>query len=157
MKWHELSEQPCSVARSLAVVGDRWTLMIVRDLFLGSTQFEQLRRSLKISRTVLTDRLSLLESEGVVTKRPYQEKPTRYRYLLTPKGTDLYPIIMTLVNWGDKYYSGESGPPVLYRHRNCGHDFTPVLTCSECNEELNALDTEVHFAEHAKRPRAKSA
>ena len=98
MKWHELSEQHCSVARSLAVVGDRWTLMIVRDLFLGATQFEQLRRSLKISRTVLTDRLNLLETEGVVTRRPYQEKPTRYRYLLTTKGMDLYPIIMTLVS-----------------------------------------------------------
>ena len=157
MKWHELSEQPCSVARSLAVVGDRWTLLVVRDLFLGSTRFEQLRRSLKISRTVLTDRLSLLEREGVVTKRPYQEKPTRYRYLLTPKGTDLYPIIMTLVHWGDKYYAGENGPPVLYRHRNCGEDFTPVLSCSGCHGALSALDTEVHFTEHVGQARAKSA
>ena len=157
MKWHELSEQHCSVARSLAVVGDRWTLMIVRDLFLGATQFEQLRRSLKISRTVLTDRLNLLETEGVVTKRPYQEKPTRYRYLLTTKGMDLYPIIMTLVSWGDKHYAGEEGPPVLYEHRTCGHDFKPVLTCSECRDDLAPLDTRVHFAEFAKQREAKSA
>jgi len=157
MKWHELSEQHCSVARSLAVVGDRWTLMIVRDLFLGATQFEQLRSSLKISRTVLTARLNLLESEGVVTKRPYQEKPTRYRYLLTTKGLDLYPIIMTLVSWGDKYYAGDAGPPVRYEHRSCGHDFRPVLTCSECRENLNPLDTRVHFAEVAPQREAGSA
>ena len=157
MKWQELSAQPCSVARSLAVVGDRWTLMIVRDLFLGATRFEQLRKSLKISRTVLTDRLNLLESEGVVTRRAYQEKPTRYRYLLTAKGMDLYPIIMTLVHWGDKYYAGEEGPPVLYQHRTCGHDFTPVLTCSECREELAPLDTKVHFADYARGADAKSA
>lgn len=157
MKWHELSEQHCSVARSLAVVGDRWTLMIVRDLFLGATQFEQLRRGLKISRTVLTDRLNLLESEGVVTRRPYQDKPTRYRYLLTTKGMDLYPIIMTLVNWGDKYYAGEEGPPVLYEHRTCGHDFKPVLTCSECRGELTTLDTRVRFAGFAQRGNAESA
>ncbi len=157
MKWHELSEQPCSVARSLAVVGDRWTLMIVRDLFLGATRFEQLRRSLKISRTVLTDRLNLLEAEGVVKKRPYQEKPTRYRYLLTPKGMDLYPVIMTLVHWGDKHYAGENGPPVLYQHRTCGHDFTPVLTCSECNGELTTLDTRVHFADFARHGKAETA
>ncbi|NND69306.1 MAG: helix-turn-helix transcriptional regulator [Halioglobus sp.] len=157
MKWQELSEQHCSVARSLAVVGDRWTLMIVRDLFLGAQQFEQLRRSLKISRTVLTDRLNLLEAEGVVRKRPYQEKPTRYRYLLTTKGMDLYPIIMTLVSWGDKYYAGEEGPPVLYQHRSCGHDFKPVLTCSECREDLNPLDTRVHFAEFARHRETGSA
>lgn len=139
------------MARSLAVVGDRWTLLVVRDLFLGATRFEQIRDSLQISRTVLAERLNLLEAEGVVSKRPYQEKPTRYRYLLTAKGMDLYPVIMTLVHWGDKYYAGDNPPPFTYTHRTCGHDFRPVLTCSECREPLSTLDTRMRHTATGER------
>ena len=88
MKWQELSEQQCSVARTLAVIGDRWTLMILRDLFLGVKRFESFRDSLGISRTILTDRLNLLEAEGVVRKLPYQDRPVRHGYHLTQKGIE---------------------------------------------------------------------
>ena len=146
MKWQELADQHCSVARSLAVVGDRWTLMIVRDLFLGASRFDTLQRQLGISRTILTDRLGLLEKEGVVRKLAYQDKPVRYKYLLTEKGLDLYPVIIGLMHWGDKHYAGEAGPPIIHHHVNCDHDFEPVVSCSECGEALNPLDTRVRFA-----------
>lgn len=142
MKWHELAEQKCSVARTLAVIGDRWTLMVLRDLFLGANRFESFRESLGISRTILTERLNLLESEGVVQKQAYQDKPLRYEYHLTKKGIDLYPVIITIVGWGDKYYAGGKGPPLVQRHKTCGHDFHGVLHCSECGEALNPFDTE---------------
>ncbi len=147
MKWHELAEQNCSVARTLAVIGDRWTLMVVRDLFLGVTRFESFRDSLGISRTTLTERLNLLESEGVIQKQAYQEKPVRHEYRVTKKGVDLYPVIMTLVGWGDKYYAGDKGPPIVQHHRSCGHDFRGVLHCSECGEELSPFETELRVGD----------
>jgi DNA-binding HxlR family transcriptional regulator len=143
MKWQDLSDQDCSVARTLAVIGDRWTLMILRDLFLGATRFEDFQRSLGISRTILSERLQLLESEGVVRKMAYQEKPTRYKYRLTSKGVDLHGVMLTIVGWGDKYYAGDAGPPVVYRHSRCDHLFTPVLTCSDCGEEVTPFETRV--------------
>lgn len=141
MKWHELSEQHCSVARSLAVVGDRWTLLILRDLFLGARRFETIRDSLGLSRTILAERLSLLEAEGVLRRKPYQEKPLRHEYHLTGKGIDLYPVIMFLLRWGDRYYAGDQGPPVVQHHLACGHDFTPELHCSECGEPVSPFET----------------
>jgi DNA-binding HxlR family transcriptional regulator len=157
MKWHELSEQHCSVARSLAVIGDRWTLLILRDLFLGATRFEAIRESLGISRTILTERLNLLETEGVVSKRPYQERPVRHEYHLTSKGIDLYPVLMFLVSWGDKYYAGENGPPIVQHHLACGHDFKPELHCSECGEHVSPFETSPRageaFPELAQAPR----
>ncbi len=141
MKWDELADQQCSMARSLAVIGDRWTLLILSDLFLGAKRFEAIRERLEISRTILTDRLNLLEQEGVLRKQVYQERPTRYEYKLTSKGVELYPVIMTIVHWGDKYYAGDGGPPILHTHAKCGKDFVPVLTCSECDEPLNPRET----------------
>ncbi len=143
MKWHELAEQECSVARSLAVVGDRWTLMILRDLFLGATRFEDFQTSLGISRTILSARLQLLEKEGVVRRIPYQEKPTRYKYRLTAKGVELHGVMIMLVAWGDKYYAGDNGPPVVHHHTRCDHAFTPKLACSKCGEEVTPFETEV--------------
>jgi DNA-binding HxlR family transcriptional regulator len=148
MKWQELAEQQCSVARTLAVIGDRWTLMILRDLFLGVKRFESFRDSLGISRTILTDRLNLLEAEGVVRKLPYQDRPVRHGYHLTQKGIDLYPVLMTIVAWGDKYYTDDKGPPVVQHHKTCGHDFHGVLHCSECGGELSPFDTEPRVGEN---------
>ena len=142
MKWHELAEQQCSVARSLAVIGDRWTLLILRDLFLGLRRFESFRQSLGISRTILTERLNLLEAEGVVRKKAYQDKPLRHEYHLTAKGVDLYPILMTILAWGDKHYAGENGPPVVQHHKTCGQDFHARLHCSECGEPVSPFETE---------------
>lgn len=141
MKWDELPQQQCSVARSLAVVGDRWTLLILSDSFLGVRRFEEFRERLGLSRTILTDRLNSLEFEGVLKKIPYQEKPTRYEYRLTQKGLDLYPLMISLVHWGDTHYPDKAGPPIVHTHKKCGHDFTPSLVCSECSETIDPRET----------------
>ncbi|HUO91615.1 MAG TPA: helix-turn-helix domain-containing protein [Rhizomicrobium sp.] len=138
MRWDSLDRENCSLARALAVVGDRWTLLVLRESFMGIRRFDDFEKRLKIARRVLSERLTMLVDEGVLRKVPYQEKPTRYEYRLTDKGFALYPTIITLVHWGDRFYADSAGPPVLHTHRTCGHDFRAVVTCSECGEALDA-------------------
>lgn len=138
MKWDEISQQQCSVARSSAVLGDRWAILIVSDLFLGVRRFDDFYQRLGLSRTTLTNRLKLLEEHEVVQRRVYQEQPLRHEYRLTAKGRDLFPVISALVSWGDKYYFSDSTPPILRRHIPCGHDIEPVLTCPRCHEAVDA-------------------
>jgi DNA-binding HxlR family transcriptional regulator len=140
MRWNDLANEDCSLARTLAAIGDRWTLLILRDAFLRVRRFEDFEKSLKIARRVLSERLALLVQEGILQKVPYQDRPIRYEYRLTDKGLDLYPAILSLVHWGDKHYAGQEGPPILHTHLKCGHDFRSVLTCSECGEALAARD-----------------
>jgi DNA-binding HxlR family transcriptional regulator len=142
MKWEDLASEHCSVARSVAVIGDRWTLMILRDCFLGIRRFEAFQERLGISRTIISDRLKLLTEEGVLRRVPYQDNPKRFEYRLTDKGMDLHPVVMAIVHWGDRHYAGEAGPPLLHRHKGCGCDFHPVQTCSECGETVAARDVE---------------
>ena len=142
MKWEDLADQPCSIARSVAVIGDRWTLMILRDAFLGVRRFEAFQTRLGISRTIITERLKLLVDEGVLAKVPYQDRPVRHEYRLTQKGMDLYPVVMAIVNWGDRHYAGEAGAPLLHHHKACGCDFHPVMTCSECHAPVGAREVE---------------
>lgn len=142
MKWEDLADQPCSIARSVSVIGDRWTLMILRDAFLGVRRFEAFQTRLGISRTIITERLKLLVNEGVLAKVPYQERPVRHEYRLTEKGLDLYPVVMAIVHWGDRHYAGQAGAPLLHRHKTCGCDFAPVMTCSECHAPVGAREVE---------------
>jgi DNA-binding HxlR family transcriptional regulator len=143
MKWSELAEERCSVARSVAVLGDRWTLMLLRDCFLGIRRFEDFERRLQISRSIVADRLKRLVAEGVLRKERYQDRPVREEYRLTDKGLALHPVIMAIVHWGDAFYAGAEGPPLLHRHKACGCDFAPVMTCSACGEPVAARDVEV--------------
>ena len=138
MKWNEVSQTQCSVARSSAVLGDRWTLLILSEVFLGVRKFEDFQRRLTISRTTLASRLKLLEGHKVLERRQYQQNPVRYEYRLTDKGRDLFPVITTILNWGDKYYADQAGPPILRTHLACGHDIAPVLTCPACGEPVDA-------------------
>ncbi len=107
--------QNCSIARTLAIVGERWTLLIVRDAYLGRRRFEQFHESLGVSRNVLTERLTRLVDEGILERVPYQEHPTRYEYLLTQKGRDLRVALTALRQWGDTYVSEK--PPTLLRSK----------------------------------------
>lgn len=143
MKWSELADERCSVARSVAVIGDRWTLMVLRDCFLGVRRFEAFEKRLGISRSIVADRLKRLVAEGVLRREAYQQRPVRYEYRLTDKGLALHPVIMAIVHWGDVHYAGDAGPPLIHRHKPCGRDFAPVLTCSACGEPLVARDVEV--------------
>jgi DNA-binding HxlR family transcriptional regulator len=143
MQWNELAKENCSLARSLAVVGDRWTLLVLREAFLRTRRFDEFEEKLGIARRVLSERLALLVDEGILEKTPYQDKPPRYEYRLTEKGLDLYPVIISLVHWGDRHYAGKKGAPMLHTHKSCGHDFKSVVTCSECGEALKARDVAV--------------
>jgi DNA-binding HxlR family transcriptional regulator len=143
MRWDELKREKCSIARTISVIGDRWTLLILRDCFLRVRRFEEFERRLGITRHVLADRLRKLVAAGVLERRLYQARPRRYEYRLTPKGRELHPVLLTIAHWGDRYMAGAKGPPVLYEHRACGHDFAPVLTCSACAERLDARDVRV--------------
>ena len=140
MKWNELASEQCSLARSLAVLGDRWTLLILRDAFLRVRRFDEFQERLGIARRVLAERLLILVEQGVFTKVAYQERPMRYEYRLTKKGLGLYPVILSLVHWGDEHYAGRQGPPVHHRHKSCGHRFRSVLCCSECGKAVGAKD-----------------
>lgn len=132
------------MARALSVVGDRWTLLVLREAFLRVRRFDEFQARLGIARRVLTERLVHLVEAGVLQKVPYQDAPVRYEYRLTEKGLGLYPVVISLVHWGDEHYAGTKGPPLLHRHKACGHDFHSVLTCSECGEPIVARDVEPH-------------
>jgi DNA-binding HxlR family transcriptional regulator len=138
MKWDDLEAQPCSVARTLAVLGDRWTLMIVRDAFLGVRRFDDFQARLGLSRTLLSDRLKALVESGVIERHAYQARPERFEYRLTEAGIDLYPIMLGLADWGNRHLADARGAPLLHRHKTCDHDFRPVATCSHCHEPLHA-------------------
>jgi DNA-binding HxlR family transcriptional regulator len=161
MRWESLDREHCSLARALAVLGDRWTLLVLRESFMGVRRFEDFEKGLKIARRVLSERLRLLVSEEVLRKIPYQERPTRYEYRLTEKGHALYPVILSLVHWGDRFYAGDAGPPILHTHLACGHDFRSVLTCSECGETLDARAVSLRAGpgalKTARRSRSKTA
>lgn len=131
----------CSIARALDVVGQRWTALVLRDLFAGMTRFEDLRRDLGIASNVLAARLEDLERHAIVERRQYQSAPPRFEYVLTDKGRDFYPVLVTLVAWGDKWAAGTDGPPALLVHTDCGHVTTAKTVCAECGGELEASST----------------
>ncbi|MDJ0847808.1 MAG: helix-turn-helix domain-containing protein [Myxococcota bacterium] len=134
MRWSELGDEQCAVARFLAVLGDRWALLILSDSFLGVRRFETFMERLGIPRTTLTRRLETLCEHGVLERVAYQERPERHEYRLTAKGLDLYPVMMAMTQWGNRYYADEGGPPILFEHARCGADFVPEVACSECGE-----------------------
>ncbi len=136
MRWDDIDKQVCSVARALSVVGERWTLLIMRDAFLGTRRFEQFQHNLGITRHRLSERLGKLVEHGVLVKVPYHDRPVRYEYRLTRKGLGLYPVLMSLARWGDEWMDRGEGVPLEYEHLPCGKTTRPVLTCSECGEML---------------------
>jgi DNA-binding HxlR family transcriptional regulator len=131
--------QNCSIARALELVGERWTLLLIRDAFLGVRRFEDFHRSLGVSRNVLSQRLQGLCEEGILEKRLYQEGPERYEYRLTEKGIGLWPVTVALLKWGDRHYA-EHGPPRVIEHKGCGGEISERLTCQRCGTELTAYD-----------------
>ena len=134
--------QLCSIARTLEVIGDRWTLLVIRDAFLGLHRFEDFQKSLGVARNVLTDRLNRLVDEGILRRRRYQERPERFEYRLTRKGVDLWPMIMTTLKWGDRYVAPE-GKSRLILHKDCGGEIDERLHCSRCGAELGPTDVYV--------------
>lgn len=128
----------CSVAGALEIVGEWWTFLVLRDAFLGVRRFEDFQRRLGIARNVLTARLQTLVSHGILERRRYQERPERYEYRLTDKGLELHPILVSLMQWGDKW-AGEA-PPMDLVHKGCGHPSKPLMVCDHCGAAVHARD-----------------
>lgn len=128
--------QVCSIARTLEVIGERWTLLVIRDVFLGTHRFEELVQSLGVARNVLSDRLHRLVEHGLLEQTPYQDRPQRLEYHLTAKGRELLVVIMGLMHWGDRHLAGDRGPPRLTEHRHCGGAVIERLACASCGKPL---------------------
>ena len=142
MERKSFADMHCSVAQCLEVVGEWWSLLIVRDVFLGVTRFDQFQERLGISRNVLNQRLNRLVEADVLQKVPYSDHPPRYDYRLTAKGRDLWPVLTAMRQWGDKH-AAPDGPPLHLVHKACGKVSHAVLTCSSCGERLTARDVRV--------------
>jgi DNA-binding HxlR family transcriptional regulator len=131
-------DQNCSIARTLEVVGERWSMLVVRDAFLGVRRFDDFQRSLGVSRNVLAARLSRLVELGVLHKERYSERPERYEYRLTERGRDLFPVMLALVDWGDRHAPTEAGAPKVFTHRGCGGRVDPRhMRCEQCGADID--------------------
>jgi DNA-binding HxlR family transcriptional regulator len=136
-------EVNCSIAQALEQIGDWWTLLIIRDSLIGVHRFEELQARLGISRNILASRLDTLVGHGILERQPYQERPLRHAYVLTEKGRALWPVLLTIQQWGDRWVTGEGNEPVLMVHDACGHRSSASLTCTVCGERLRGR--ELHF------------
>jgi DNA-binding HxlR family transcriptional regulator len=141
MQVTSLADWNCSIAKTLDVVGEWWTLLILRDAFRGTRRFDDFQASLGLARSVLTARLRKLTEHGVLERRAYSARPPRYEYFLTEKGLALFPVIVALIGWGDAWASGPDGPPVVFVHDTCCNVTQPMLTCPHCHGEVSAANT----------------
>jgi DNA-binding HxlR family transcriptional regulator len=137
---HDYPGQVCSIANALEVVGERWTLLIVRDVMAGNRRFDELQKGLGVARNVLANRLGRLVDEDILERRAYQSNPVRYEYFLTEKGLDLWPALVALLSWGDRHSPYPGGPPMLIVHKECGGAVNDRGVCESCGETLNARD-----------------
>ena len=143
MQRTQFSAMACSIARTLDVIGEPWSPLILRDVYVGISRFEQLQQDLGISRKVLTERLKWLVENGVLERREYSSRPPRHEYVLTVKGAELCDLLLVMVRWGDRWTAGEAGPPVLYRHHACGEISHVELHCSVCDKPMRATDIDI--------------
>ncbi|HUC35999.1 MAG TPA: helix-turn-helix domain-containing protein [Acidimicrobiales bacterium] len=139
MERKSFADMHCSVAQCLEVVGEWWSMLILRDVFLGVTRFDDFQERLGISRNILNQRLGHLVEAGVLERVPYSDHPPRYDYRLTDKGRDLWPVLTTMRQWGDRY-AAPDGPPVRVTHKSCGQTADAVMVCASCGEPLAARD-----------------
>lgn len=140
MRWSEIGDVTCSVARALSIVGDRWSLLVLRDAFLGIRRFDAFQQNLGTTRHRLADRLKKLVAHGILERVRYQQRPPRFEYRLTEKGRDLYPVVVSLTRWGDRWMAGKAGAPIELVHKSCGRTAMPTLACPECGEAVAARD-----------------
>lgn len=141
MRRTRFDDWDCSIARTVDILGDWWTPMVLRSAFLGARRFEQFQEALGIPRNVLTARLGRLVDEGILERRPYQDRPVRHEYRLTEKGVGLYPVIVTMMEWGNQWLDWETDPPVDLVDRDTGEVLEPVLVDRRTGEELQPRRT----------------
>jgi DNA-binding HxlR family transcriptional regulator len=133
-------DQDCSAAYALGLIGERWTLLVVRDIFAGLRRFDEIQEDLGVARNVLSTRLQRLVDEGILERRPYSQNPPRHEYFLTEKGIDLWPILITMMRWGDRHGDWPHGPPLVVAHKQCGGRMDDHFICERCGERLGARD-----------------
>lgn len=138
MSVQDWDRENCSVGRALELIGDRHTFLVLREAFLGERRFDRIQRNTGVARNILSDRLGKLVAHGILSRRLYHERPRRYEYRLTEKGLDLYPVLVSLMEWGRRH--GGGGGTILLQHRGCGAVMTPHLACPECSEPVTARD-----------------
>lgn len=143
MRWKDVGDQTCSIARALAVVGDRWTLLVLREAFGNVRRFEQFQRRVGASRPILSDRLARLVEDGILERETYREHPVRHEYRLTEKGEDLQGVLLALMAWGDRWLDGGHGRPLELVHEGCGRIATPRIACDECGAPLGRSSVRV--------------
>lgn len=127
----------CSVARTLEVVGEKWALLAIREVFLGCRRFEEMVQNTGAPRDTLAARLRTLVARGILERRRYNDRPPRDEYVLTESGRDLYPVILSLMQWGDRHLPLDSGPPMVLDHV-CGHRLQPQWDCAQCGERIES-------------------
>ena len=138
MRKVSFADMNCSIAQTLEVIGEWWTLLILRDAFFGVRRFDDFVERLGISRNVLTNRLDTLVDAGVLERLPYDQGRSRYDYVLTDKGRALWPILVTMRQWGDEWILGTGNEPVLLEHLGCGNTTLAHMTCATCGDQLDA-------------------
>lgn len=137
---HKHDHRVCSVANTIKVLNDHWTFLVVREAFFGVKSFEQFQKNLGIATNILSGRLKMLVENGIFIKSQNPEDGRRFIYKLTEKGMDLYPIVLAIMNWGDRWLTNEDDPPLRLFHRKCGKPFKPVMRCEECGEPIHAKE-----------------
>jgi DNA-binding HxlR family transcriptional regulator len=141
MPFRPFEDQNCSIAGALAIVGERWTLLVMREVLLGRRRFQDIKRNTGVAANILSDRLATLVEHGIIERRLYSEHPESYEYVPTRKGLDLQPVLITLMRWGDQHVTGPDAAPRVVLHTACGHDADPRLHCSHCGEEMVPRET----------------
>lgn len=155
-RWSDIGDTTCPVARSLAIVGDRWTLLILRELFFGNGRFEEIQAQTEATSQMVAARLKRLVADGVVERHAYSRRPPRYEYRLTDKGQALYPVMMALRAWGETWCkSPDEGVAVHLRHRTCGHEIGFDSKCPSCDVSVGPNDVDAEFSEKSAQERAR--
>jgi len=164
MRSSPLAKMTCTIARSVDVIGDPWTIMIMKELFLGQRRFGDIQmytgmspHLLSVRMHLLSVRMKKLEKEGVVQRRAYQQRPTRYEYRLTEKGIDLWPILVAFKDWSARWGRWSNGEPLTIRHKACSHVTALKVVCSYCDEPINARDVRQEMSTAMVKERARMA
>lgn len=145
MRRTSFARWPCSVARTMDLLGDWWTPLVLRECFYGIRRFDEFQEQLGIPRTTLAERLRRLVAEGLLEKQAYQDEPVRYEYVLTEKGADFWGVLLAMTRWGDRWLASEDGPPIVLHHTRCGHDTQARVVCEHCGEEIPAAESRMRM------------
>jgi DNA-binding HxlR family transcriptional regulator len=157
MRWDEIDDSLCSLARTLGVIGDRWTMLVLRECFLGTRRYDDFQHNLAAAPHIVAARLKKLVENKVLEKRRYQDRPPRYEYRLTERGHELYPAFIALIGWGEKWLKSPHGPATIRTHKGCNHRLHVVAACAACGEPVSARDVKAQLTPRYVAERARRA